>query len=489
MIGWAARGWVLLSLVLVASCSNVVAPDFDELYSVRTFETRRSLTTTERPNPAIVIPGLLGSRLVHRETGREIWPGSLRHVLFSRYEQLALPFDVENLTSQPDPLEVQGITETAAGRDFYGRLLSTLTDYGGYTRTELGEPISDRATRRVYVFAYDWRQDNVRTAQSLAEFLDQIRLDYNEPELKFDLIAHSMGGLMARYFLRYGTEDVLDDNRLTVTWAGAAYINKMVLLGTPNMGAISSIEGLIHGQQVGLRKIPQEVVATMPSSYQLFPHRLVDWLYSTDGRLLNRDPFNVKTWQDFEWGIFAPNVRQRMQDSMPMAAQQALPAFFERAAERARRFSWALTVCPNYDEELSDCPEEVAEPPIKLVVFGGDCSLTPSRAVIEESDNGETMIRFWPKTVSQRVAGVNYDRLMLDPGDGTVTKPSLLARDALSPYTPRHAYSYFPLAYAFFLCADHTQLTGNVHFQDNLLDLLLTRARPWELHQDHQFAR
>ncbi len=426
---------------------------------------------------------------MHRDTGQEIWPGSLRHVLFSRYEQLALPFDPHQLTSLPDPLEVQGITETAAGRDFYGRLLNTLTDYGGYTRSEVGEQISDRSERRVYVFAYDWRQDNVRTVQSLAKFLDQIRLDYDEPELKFDLIAHSMGGLMARYFLRYGTEDVLNDNRLTVTWAGATYINKMVLLGTPNMGAVSSIEGLIHGQQVGLRKIPQEVVATMPSTYQLFPHRLVDWLYNTDGQLLNRDPFNVKTWQDFQWGIFAPNVRARMQDSMPAATRQALPAFFERAAERARRFSWSLTVCPNYDEDLSDCPEEVTEPPIRLVVFGGDCSLTPSRAVIEESDDGETMIRFWPKAVSQRVAGVNYDRLMLDPGDGTVTKPSLLARDALSPYTPRHAYSYFPLAYAFFLCADHTQLTGNVHFQDNLLDLLLTRARPWELHQDHQFAR
>jgi hypothetical protein len=74
---------------------------------------------------------------------------------------------------------------------------------------------------------------------------------------------------------------------------------------------------------------------------------------------------------------------------------------------------------------------------------------------------------------------------MYDPGDGIVTKPSLLARDVLSPHTPRHKFSYFPLAYSFLLCAEHLALTGNRHFQANLLDVLLTRARPWELHKDH----
>ena len=71
---------------------------------------------------------------------------------------------------------------------------------------------------------------------------------------------------------------------------------------------------------------------------------------------------------------------------------------------------------------------------------------------------------------------------MFDPGDGTVTKPSLLARDTLNPLTPRHAFSYFPLGFAFLLCEDHSTLTGNAHFQNNLLEVLLTRARPWELH-------
>jgi hypothetical protein len=31
-----------------------------------------------------------------------------------------------------------------------------------------------------------------------------------------------------------------------------------------------------------------------------------------------------------------------------------------------------------------------------------------------------------------------------------------------------------------FLCEEHDQLTGNVNFQDNLLDVQLTRKLPWE---------
>ena len=65
---------------------------------------------------------------------------------------------------------------------------------------------------RLYVFTYDWRQDNVKTVQKLDELIEQIRLDYKDPALRVDVIAHSMGGLVVRYYERYGTVDVLDGN-------------------------------------------------------------------------------------------------------------------------------------------------------------------------------------------------------------------------------------------------------------------------------------
>ena len=64
---------------------------------------------------------------------------------------------------------------------------------------------------------------------------------------------------------------------------------------------------------------------------------------------------------------------------------------------------------------------------------------------------------------------------MLEPGDGAVTKASLLARESLDPMVPRHKWSFFPLHYPLFLCAEHSQLTTNLFFQDNLLNFLLNR--------------
>jgi len=57
---------------------------------------------------------------------------------------------------------------------------------------------------------------------------------------------------------------------------------------------------------------------------------------------------------------------------------------------------------------------------------------------------------------------------------GIVSKASLIARQALDPAIRWHRYIFFPLKSARFLCEDHGQLTGNVHFQDNLLHAILS---------------
>ena len=69
---------------------------------------------------------------------------------------------------------------------------------------------------------------------------------------------------------------------------------------------------------------------------------------------------------------------------------------------------------------------------------------------------------------------------MFEPGDGQVTKPSLLARQNLNPTAPRDEHIFFPLAYSFFLCVAHDKLTGNLNFQDNLLNVLLSGEQPWD---------
>jgi len=475
---------VLSALVLlVMGCTSTPTPDLDLLF--RLDQPIKVEGDAVQP-PVVIIPGLFGSRLINARSGEEQWPGGAFDVAFSEYQAIEMP--VDGTTVLPDALPgnlvAGGIAESALGRDFYGQIIKTLVHYGGYERADIGKPASTPNERRVYVFDYDWRQDNVTTVRALARFLEAIRADYGDPALKFDVVAHSMGGLIARYFLRYGTEDVLIANHLKVTWAGATWFNKVILLGTPNLGSLSAIEGFVRGQKVGFSRIPEEVVATIPSTYQLFPHRIVNWLIDSSGQPIDADPFDIATWQKYQWNIFDPVVRDRVINIRGEEYYANLTQRFVQYAERARRFSWSLTVCPDYDESLGKCVSGAVEPSVRLVVFGGSCTQTPARAMLE-TVNGGPLLRLHPAEVLRPPKGFNLYQLMLQPGDGTVTKPSLLARDSLNPLTPRHAYSYFPLAYAFLLCEQHAMLTGNVHFQNNLLDVLLTRALPWELHLDH----
>jgi hypothetical protein len=194
------------------------------------------------------------------------------------------------------------------------------------------------------------------------------------------------------------------------------------------------------------------------------------WLIDAQGQALHDDLFDAGTWKRYGWSIHDPAVQARMARGQGDAGADGLAAaqrFFVYRLERARRFLWALSTL---------------EPatPIRYVLFGGDCSLTPARLMLEKE--GEHLrTRLSPKEIQHRVAGVAYEELMLEPGDGRVTKPSLLARETLDPSAEQNEDSFMPIAYWFFLCENHAQLTNNINFQDNLLNVLLTRNLPWEM--------
>lgn len=454
---WARWLLVMLTTAGLLSCL-APRPDLARLYRLQDDGEAGAVP------PVIVIPGILGSRLRHRGSTTDLWPPeTILSLLVDRQERLSLRFDPETLEVLPDDVEAYSIFEGALGRDFYGEILRTLEQSGGYIRGEPGTPV-DAPRRRYYLFPYDWRQDNVVTARKLDALIEQIRRDYRDPDLKVDVIGHSMGGLITRYYLRFGTEDVLDGNELPVNLRGAAKLNKVLLLGTPNLGSVTSVHRFLRGWKLGLRRIPPEVLATMPSIYQLFPHPLNDWLVGTDGRAIDRDLFDVELWRELGWSMFDPTRARELRKSGQDV--EAMQQWFEKRLERARRFVWALTV-------------PLPQTPVRLIVFGGDCNLTPARLLLEGAGDGAE-VRLSPGEVRQRVPGVDYGSLMLEPGDGVVTKASLLARQNLNPAEPRNEHIFFPLAYSMFLCENHDRLTGNLSFQDNLLNVLLTGERPWD---------
>lgn len=75
--------------------------------------------------------------------------------------------------------------------------------------------------KNLFEFPYDWRNDNVYTAEKLKEKIDEIKEETGLPAV--DIVAHSMGGLLARQYIEsdaYGND-----------------VNQLITLGTPNKGA------------------------------------------------------------------------------------------------------------------------------------------------------------------------------------------------------------------------------------------------------------
>ena len=445
----------LLSSMILTSC-QISKPDLARLY-----QSNNHSNITQPP--VILIHGIMGSKLRDIDSLEEIWFGNLFKLLFSNFTSVKLAINPETLEPVENRLEAFEIADQAAGTDFYRAIIDTLQKFAGYKISTPGV-FDPEVKRKLYLFNYDWRQDNQLSATKLSKFIKQIKQDHQNPDLEFDIIAHSRGGLITRYYLRYGEDDVLNDNDFPLNLEGAKNIRKVILLGTPNLGSVGAVRSFIQGLKVGLRNVPTEVLATMPSIYQLFPHSINNWIINEKGEALDMDVFDIETWRSLNWSIFDPNVRNRITKDQQNGERylETLEAYFAKHIERARRFVWSLTI-------------PVENPGYRLVVMGGDCELTPARMLLERDNDGQTIIRLKPNKIKNPHPGVDYNALMLEPGDGTVTKASLLARDALDPTIPRHKYSYFPIDYPYFLCEPHSTLTSNINFQDNLLNILLSR--------------
>ena len=447
-----------LLLFVPAGCSALLArePDLERLYAAHAARPR---------TPVIVIPGVFGSRLHDRESGREVWPGNPLDLITGRgLRHLELSVPGSEARRVGDRLDPGDLFFEAFGRDYYRDILATLSGPGGYRCIPSSELEEDTRDADCVMLAWDWRRDLVSAAGELDGVIRKLRTLRGDPRLRVDIVAHSAGGLVARYFLRFGDVDVLDrDDPSPILDAGSAgAVRKLILIGTPNYGSVSALQGAIMGNSVGLSSMRPELLATMPSMFELFPNPNRTWMIDAHGRRLDVDLYDVEVWRRYEWSIFDPEIRERIRAASSGPAEAS-----RRLRERERFFASALTRGRRFHRALSTPLDQSTT---EYVVFGGDCELTPARCLLEEVD-GHMMVRLHPREVRARVPGVDYDALMLEPGDGRVTKASLLARDSLSPDAARPGF--FPISYAVFICRSHADLPSDITFRDNLLNILL----------------
>ncbi len=349
MAGWTRRQVIVSALALAGCAAMDPQPPLKKVYG-------GARSGGPRP-PLVFIPGAFGSTLRDRHTGREVWPVSDSQLLFGNYRGLELPIDPVTLEPVDDGVEAYAVFRAGLGRDFYGHAIDALQRAGGYRLCGAGGKAS-ATDCGLYPFLYDFRLDNVAAVAGLEALIQQIKRDHGDPDLRVDIVAHSNGGLLARYYARYGAAALPEAGPFQPDYAGARNIRRLLLVGTPNLGTAQPILSLLRGEEVGLRRIPPEVMATCPGTMQLMPHPHVPWLVDLSGHPVEADLYDIETWRDFGWNVFDPRVAERVRARHGGGAAGArylavLREYFARHLQRGRRFAESLTALPGPGEWAS----------------------------------------------------------------------------------------------------------------------------------------
>ena len=462
-----------------AGCGARRTPDLDRVFA--------GARARKGKRPVIVIPGVLGSRIVNRRTGEVVWPSAFR----SDVDGLSLPA-TPDLAANQDELVAARIIEAARLARIapevyvYHHLLRALETYGGYREGDWADPPEGGDADTFYVFPYDWRRDNVESARLLVRRVEALKLKLGRPDLRFNVVAHSMGGLVARYAAMYGDRDLPGAGEAPrPDWAGASFANKVFMFGTPNGGSAEALSVLLEGYSVteGLRrrvhllnKLSREDVMTAPSIFQLLPHRGQARFLDGGLRPLDVDLYDPETWRRYGWSA-AHDPRFREAYARGEAGGQEAPAsrgtlaeldaYFEAVLLRARRFHEAL-----------DAPGAGGASPVRLFAFGGGCEETLAAPVIlrdERAGRWVTLTR--PRSLrapdGRRIPRSEVVRAMYAPGDGRVTRDSLMGVGLGGPRASALYETALPLDYAVFTCDLHSDLQNNRTLQDNALTLLV----------------
>ena len=424
----------------------------------------------------IVIPGILGSELKNPKTGEIVWPSAFRT------SQEGLPISPD-LASNRDDLVPGKIVETVKLARVlpevyvYRDLLDALRRYAGYREGDWENPSADGFQDTFYVFPYDWRQDNVINARELVRRVERLKSKLQRPDLKFNVVAHSMGGLIARYAAMYGDADLpAGDGPIQPTWVGAAHIGKIVMIGVPNEGSADAFATIIDGYSIteGLRrrvpllnKLTAEDVVRTPSVFQLMPHRGAVRFVDENLQALNLDLYDPEVWKQYGWSVIysSPEFRRRYTGAAGTDGKSdELDLYLAATLRRARRFQEALDAVENSNS------------PVVLLAIGGDCEETLSAPLILRDEKRNrwltlTRPREFRTSSGSKISKQQATGAMYAPGDGRVTRTSLLGETL---FKNRDSQTGFTLSrYAVFGCDLHGQLPRNKSLQDNALTAIV----------------
>lgn len=273
--------------------------------------------------PLVVVAGILGSKLC-TSSGEVVWGTGSSLQNFARLELGGPSKEALSPCGLIDKVEVFGPFYSIKA---YAALLTNLKSFG-FDQSNL------------HLFDYDWRQSNFETAAKFKTFIEERQKDGRLPG-KFDILAHSMGGIVTRIYL-----DKNPDNS----------VNKVIYFGTPFLGSADTLSTLSEGWGrianivAGGMDTIRRVAISLPGFMELLP-RYKECCYV---RLANNDKdpidvFDAEQWRLLHW----------------------LPNEISSSPERLAAFKTNLNNARTLSDLLRTPPPKVSE-----VIFAGDAKPT-----------------------------------------------------------------------------------------------------------------
>lgn len=219
----------------------------------------------------VVIPGIMGSTLYRGD--RPVWEptgGAIVSALTSLFQNvttLKLPEGIGDnhpgdgvraVDLMPDVRLPFGVWTFDLG-------YSALLDFLRNTFTVVEPAVASAAPANLIIFPYDWRLSNRYNGEQLRDVVDPALERWRAhgsryAGAKLVFICHSMGGLVARWYL----------DRL----GGAELTRKLITLGTPHRGALNALDQLVNGVRKGPGPFKLNLTAfarSLPAVHQLLP--------------------------------------------------------------------------------------------------------------------------------------------------------------------------------------------------------------------------
>ena len=242
---------------------------------------------TVSPNMIVFVPGYYGTALVDRSSG------TLRHLSMSTalFGGPSLALDGPALGLETAEVVAGGLLKKVS----VFPLLFSMDIYG-----ETESLLHDAFPKQVVTFTYDWRQSIASASARLDALIQQLK---QRGASNIAIVAHSNGGMVTSYYLRYGGQAL---ENATETWDGLSQVNAVVLAGVPFHGTVTPFYNMLHGLSFGLEKTPlhQQAFGTFPSAFELLPPTEATPFIGRNGRNLDSEWSQSQFWEKNRWGYF-----------------------------------------------------------------------------------------------------------------------------------------------------------------------------------------